>query len=107
MDSNAIKLEKHRGVYWLPGMATETLNGVPLSSNPETASTAIEETVISATDPDITTQLDGSEETRKHKHKTLPRNVNRDTSRSTSADHTTEWKGSGTCTQTSGKHARR
>ena len=28
MDSNAIKLEENRGVYWLPGMVTETLNGV-------------------------------------------------------------------------------
>ena len=78
MDSNPIKLEKHRGVYCLPGMVTETLNGVPLSSNPETASTAVEETVILATDPDTTTQLERSEETRKHKHKTLPRKVSRD-----------------------------
>ena len=31
-----------------------------------------------ATDPDVTTQLRGSEETRRHKHKTLPRNVNKD-----------------------------
>ena len=77
MDSNAIQQAKHRGMYWLPGMVTETLNGVPLSSNPETASAVVEETVILATDPDITTQLEGSEETRQHKHKTLPRNVNR------------------------------
>ena len=67
IDSNAIQLEKQRGVCWLPSMVTETLNGVPLRSNPETASTVVEETVISATDPDITTQLEGSEETRKHK----------------------------------------
>ena len=59
-------------------MLTETLNGIPLSSNPETASTAIEETVISATDTEKPTQMEGSEETRKHEHKTLPRNANRD-----------------------------
>ena len=63
---------------WLPGTLTEPLNGVPLCPNPETASTAVGETAISATDLDITTQLEGSEETRKHKHKTFPRNVNRD-----------------------------
>ena len=78
VDPNAIQLEKHRGVCRLPGMVTETLNGVSLSSNPETASTVVEETAILATDPDITTQLERSEETRKHKHKTSPRNVNRD-----------------------------
>ena len=79
MDSNAIKLEEHRGVCWLPGTVTEPLNGVPLCPNPETASTAVEETAISATDSDATTmQLEVSEKTRKHKHKTLPRNVNRD-----------------------------
>ena len=65
---SAIKLEKHRGVYWLPGMVTETLNGVPLSSNPETASAVVEETVISATDPDITTQLELSEKTTNTRH---------------------------------------
>ena len=71
-DSNAIMLEKHRGV-------TEPLNGVPLCPNPETASTAVEEAAISATDSDTTTmQLEESEETRRHKHKTLPRDVNRD-----------------------------
>ena len=78
-DSNAIKLEKHRGVYWLLGTVTEPLNGVPLCPNPETASTAVEETAISATDSDTTAmQLEESEETRRHKHKTSPRNVNRD-----------------------------
>ena len=78
-DSNAIKLEKHRGVYWLPSTDTETLNGDPLCPIPETASTAFEETEISATDSDTTAmQLEESEETRRHKHKTLPRNVNRD-----------------------------
>ena len=78
MDSNAIKLEEHRGVFWLPGTVTEPLNGVPLCPNPETARTAVGETAISATDSDIATQLEGSEETSKDKHKTLPRNVNRD-----------------------------
>ena len=76
MDSNAIKLEEHRGVCWLPGTVTERLNGVPLCPNSETAS--VGETAISATDPDMTTQLEGSEETRTHKHKTFPRYVNRD-----------------------------
>ena len=81
-DSNAIKLEKHRGVYWLPGTGTEPLNGDPLCPNPETASSAVEETAISATDSDTTTmQLEESEETRRHKHKTLPRNVKRDDAR--------------------------
>ena len=50
----------------------------PTELESEMASTVVEETMILATDPDITTQLEGSEETRQHKHKTLPRNVNRD-----------------------------
>ena len=95
----------------MPGMVTETLNGVPLSSNPETASTVVEETVILATDPDITTQLEGSEETRKHKHKTLPRNVNRYRHDARQDAHLQIKSRSGkaveTCTQTSGRHARR
>ena len=78
-DSGAIKLEKHRGVYWLPGTVTGPPNGVTLCPNPETASTAVGETAISATDSDTTAmQLEESEETRRPKHKTLPRNVNRD-----------------------------
>ena len=65
-DSNAIKLGKHRGVHWLPGTVREPLNEVPLCPNPETASTAAEETAISATDSDTTTmQLEESEETRR------------------------------------------
>ena len=68
-DSSAIKLERHRGVYWLPGTVTEPLNGVPLCPNPETGSTAVEEIAISATDSDTTTmQLEESEETRRHTH---------------------------------------
>ena len=33
-DSSAIKLERHRGVYWWPGTVTEPLNGVQLCLNP-------------------------------------------------------------------------
>ena len=103
-DSNAIKLEKHRGVYWLPGTVTEPRNGVTLCPNPETASTAVEETAVSATDSDTTTmQLEESEETHRHEHKTLPRW----TSNRTSSGQFTEWEGSGPCAQTSGRHARR
>ena len=36
-DPNAAKLEKHRGVYWLPCSATEHTDGVPLSPNPRVA----------------------------------------------------------------------
>ena len=112
MDSNAIKLEEHRGVYWLPGTVTEPLNGVPVCPNPETASTAVGETGISATDSDTTTmQLKESEETCRHKHKTLARNMNRDEHGARRIAHLqfriTEWEGSGTCAQASGRHARR
>ena len=47
------------------------------SPNPETASRAVKDTVIFATDLDITTDLEGSEETRRHKHKALPCNRDR------------------------------
>ena len=92
MDSNAITLEKRRGVYRLPGMVTETLTGVPLSSNPETASTVVEETVIPATDPDITTQLEGSEETQDITTQG-EQGLSRCTSGCTLADQIMVWKG--------------
>ena len=63
----------------MPSTVKEPLNGVTLCPKPETASTAVEDIALSATDAETTTmQLAESEETRRHKHKTLPRNVNRD-----------------------------
>ena len=107
MDSNAIQLDKHLGMYWVPGMVTETLNGVPLSSNPETASTVVKETVMLATDPDITMQL-GVKKNTKTQDITTQREHGqaRCTSRCTPADQITEWKGSGTCTRTDLRQAR-
>ena len=60
-DSNAIKLEKHQGVYWLSDTGTEPLNGDPLCPNPETASTVVQVTAISDT---TAMQSEESEETR-------------------------------------------
>ena len=66
---NAAKLEKHRGVHWLPCSATEHTDGAPLCPNPRVARLAV-------LDPDATpVQLGGSEETRRPKHRALPVNV--------------------------------
>ena len=49
-DPSAAKLEKHRGVYWLPCSATEHTDGAPLCPNPSTARLAIEAPPISVPD---------------------------------------------------------
>ena len=78
-DSNVAKLEENRGVYWLPGSATESTDGAPLSMKFRVARLVVEATPNSETDFDMNaTQLEESEETRRLKHKTLPRHVSRD-----------------------------
>ena len=75
----AAKLEKHRGVYWLPCSATEHTDGAPLCPNPRTARLAVEAPPISVPDPDATPmQLEESEETRRPKHGALPANVSKE-----------------------------
>ena len=78
-DANAAKLEKHRGVYWLPCSATEHTDGVPLCPNPRTARLAVDAPPISVPDPDATPmQLEESEETRRPKHRALLANVSKE-----------------------------
>ena len=78
-DPNAAKLEKHRGVYWLPCSATEHTDGVPLCPNPRAARLAVEAPPISVPDPDATPmQLEESEETRRPKHRALAANVSKE-----------------------------
>ena len=61
-DPNAAKLEKHRGVCWLPCSATEHAEGAPLCPNPRTARLAVEAPPITVLDPDATPmQLEESE----------------------------------------------
>ena len=61
-DPNAVKLEKQRGVHWLPCSATEHMDGPPLCPNPRTASVTVEAPPISVPDPDATPmQLEESE----------------------------------------------
>ena len=78
-DPNAAKLEKHRGVYWLPCSATEHTDGAPLCPNPRAARLAVEAPPISVPDPDATPmQLEESEETRRPNHRALPANVSKE-----------------------------
>ena len=78
-DTNAAKLKKHRGVYWLPCSATEHTDGAPLCPNPRTARLAAEAAPISVPDPDATLmQLEESEETRRPKHRALPADVSKE-----------------------------
>ena len=78
-DPNAAKLEKHRGVSWLPCSATEHTDGAPLCPNPRVARLAVEAPPISVLDPDATMmQLEESEETRRPKHNALPANVRKE-----------------------------
>ena len=60
-DPNAVKLEKHRGVYWLPCSATEHTDGTPLCPNPIAARLAVEAPPISLPDPDATQMQLGRE----------------------------------------------
>ena len=78
-DSNVAKLEENRGVYWLPGSAAESTDGAPLTTKFIVVWLIVEATPSSETDFDVnTTQLEECEETRRLKHKTLPRHVSKD-----------------------------
>ena len=77
-DSNAAKLEENR-VYRLPGSAAESAYEAPLTMKFRIARLVVEATADSETELDINpTQLEESEETRRLKHKTLPRHVSKD-----------------------------
>ena len=76
-DSNVAKLEENRRVYWLPGSAAESTDGAPLNLKFRVARSVVEATTDSETEFDAS-QLEESEETRRLKHKTIPRHVNRD-----------------------------
>ena len=76
-DSNVAKLGENRRVYWLSGSAAECSDGAPLSMKFRVARLVVEARTDSETDFDAT-QLEESEETRRLKHKTIPRHVNRD-----------------------------
>ena len=60
---------------WLPGLAAESTDGAPLNMKFRVARLADEATPDSETKA---TQLEESEETRRPKHKTIPRHVNTD-----------------------------
>ena len=78
-DPNAAKLEKQRGVYWLPCSATEHTDGALLCPDPRVARLAVEAPPISVHDPDATPmQLEESEETRRPNHRALPANVSKE-----------------------------
>ena len=78
-DPKAAKLEKHRGVSWLPCSATEHTDGAPLCPNPRTERLAVEAPPISVPDPAATPmQLEESEETRRPKHRALSANVSKE-----------------------------
>ena len=76
-DSNVAKLEENRRVYWLPGSAAESTDEAPLNIKFRVARLVVEATTDCETEFDAT-HLEESEETRRLKHKKLPRNVNRD-----------------------------
>ena len=78
-DSNVATLRENRRVYWLPGSAAESTDGAPLSRKSREAWLVVEATPNFETDFDVNTrQLEESEETRRLKHKTIPRNVSKD-----------------------------
>ena len=60
-DPNSAKLEKHRGVCWLPCSATENTDGAPLCPNPRTARSAVQAPPTSVPDPDATLDAAGRE----------------------------------------------
>ena len=78
-DPSAAKLEKHRGVCWLPCSATEHTDGAPLCPNPRVARLAVEALPITVPDRDATPmQLEESEEAPRPKHRTQPANVSKE-----------------------------
>ena len=76
-DSNVAKLEENHRVYWLPGSAAENTDGAPLIIKFRVVWMIVEATTDSETEFDAI-QLEESEETRRLKHKTILRHVNRD-----------------------------
>ena len=77
-ESNVAKLGENRGVYQLPGSATESTDGAPLCMKFRVAWLVVEATPNSETDFDVnTTQLEESEETCRFNHKTSPRHVSK------------------------------
>ena len=76
-DSNVAKLEENRRVYWLPGSAAENTDGPPLITKFRVARLVVEATTDFETEF-YATHLEESEETRRLKHKTILRHVNRD-----------------------------
>ena len=110
-DSNVAQLRENRRVYWLPGSATESTVGAPLCIKSGVARFVVEVPPISETEFDVNVRkLEESGETRRLKHKTRPRQVSRDEHDArqiaTSSVQVTEWGDSGSCAQTSGRHAR-
>ena len=78
-DPNVAKLEENRGVFLLPGSATESTDGAPLCRKFRVARLVVEATPNSETDFDVSAaRLEESEEPRRLKHKTSPRNVSKD-----------------------------
>ena len=76
-DSNVAKLEENRRVSWWPGSAAESTDGAPLSTKFRAIWLVVEATADSEIEFDAT-QLEESEKTRRFKHKTKLRHVNRD-----------------------------
>ena len=108
-DSNVAKLKENRRVYWLPGSAVESTDGAPLYMKFRVARLFVEATTDSETEFDAT-QLEESEETRRLKHKTILRHVNRDIHDARQNAHLQSKTRSGETVdqaQTSGRQARR
>ena len=103
------KLEENRGVCWLPGSATESTDGAPLGIKFRVARLVLEATPNSETDFDVSAaQLEESEEQSQTQDNTTSREQRRKryTSDCTYPVQVTEWEDSGSCTQTSSRHAR-
>ena len=101
-DSHVAKLEENRRVYWLPGSATESTDRAPLCIKFRVARLVVEETPNSETDFDVhATQLEESE----GYTQTQPQDIT--TPREQGQTRcTSDCTDSGSCAQTSGKHAR-
>ena len=77
-DSNVAQLEENRRVFRLPSSATESTDGAPFCIKSRVARLVVEATPNSETDFDVSATLEESAETRRLKHKTLPRHVSKD-----------------------------
>ena len=105
-DSNVAKLKENRGMYWLPRSAAESTDGAPLSTKFRAIRLIVEATKDSESEFDAT-QMEESEETRRHK--TILRHMNRDEDDTRQIAHLQSRTSSGETglsTQTSGRHAR-